>query len=66
MLTWRTSRPCARCAYAADCDYILRELAHVVRHLNEVAELAERRTCDAEVVLDCPTYWPRSRKESSR
>ena len=58
----RMTMPCARCLGDISCVTIKREFEATVVRLNWIAEMHKIRLPDIDVVLDCKSFRPPSKK----
>ena len=65
MISFRTLRPCDRCAEWPACEFLRSELELAVARVNRVAAFADRRLPDGEVVFDCCGFRPRQLSRDS-
>lgn len=56
-LVFRQLPRCDRCESHVMCDFIRQECERTVARIERVAKLAGHKTPDAELVLDCETFW---------
>lgn len=62
MLRYLETKPCERCVDDELCHFARDHIRDAVRHVNFVAALARRRLPDADVVLDCHSFTPKTRR----
>jgi len=62
VIAFRTIQRCDTCEYAGTmCDLLRMEAARVVERMNSVAKQSGNKLPNAELVLDCATWWRKGR-----
>jgi len=66
MLTFRALPRCALCERARDpmCEQVRADAERMTWDLNKLAACSHRRLPDAELVLDCRSFWRAGRAKN--
>lgn len=61
-LEFRHVQRCDRCEGHVMCEYVRREARLAVERMNRLAAESGHKMPDCELVLDCQSFWPRTKK----